>query len=407
MKIIGLKIDGARKLTAFEMQNLKERGLIKIVGGNRQGKSTVFDCLRLLMKKGESVPKDFIQHGKDKAEIVGKIGEYTITETIKDGSVSFTVVDSKGMAPRQAKNFVNEMINELTFDPRPFLNKTALEKWKFMLELFGVDLSEIDREISSLEQERTLKGREVKAIGEVVAVPETKAVDISDIVKFNDEQNKRQLNIDQAGRQLVSLDANKNNLISQIQELESRLNTLKDNLAETNTRIEKGEKYISELPKPKPLQDITTATAQNQKAVAYQEYLKKKADKETKEAEYREYTKAIEHLRDKKLKTLTEIKIPVPGLEIREEGIFHDGTHCENWSDEQSVTISSQLCLAMNPKLKAVFIDQGETYDSASLKKLETWAIENDIQAFITIVDDLPESKDDDTFYIVEGQLVK
>ena len=48
MKIIGLKIDGARKLTAFEMSNLKERGLIKLIGGNRQGKSTVFDCLRLL-----------------------------------------------------------------------------------------------------------------------------------------------------------------------------------------------------------------------------------------------------------------------------------------------------------------------------------------------------------------------
>ena len=407
MKIIGLSIDGARKLTAFEMKDLKERGLIKIVGGNRQGKSTVFDCLRLLIKKGESVPKDFIQHGKDKAEIIGKIGEYTVTETIKDGSVSFTVVDSKGMAPRNPKSFVSELVNELTFDPRPFLNKTSTEKWKFMLELFGVDLSEIDKEINSLETERTLKGREVKAIGEVVAVPETNPVDISKIVAFNDEQRNRKATIDKANIQLFDLVAEKAETNERIEELEVRIAGLKEAAQNLELRIAKGEKYIETLPKPESLQEITAASEQNQKAAAYQEYLKKKADKEAKETEYREYTKAIEHLRTAKLKKLTEIKIPVPGLEIREDGIFHDGTHCENWSDEQSVTISSQLCLAMNPKLKAVFIDQGETYDSASLKKLEAWAVENDIQAFITIVDDIPDSKDDDTFYIVEGQLVK
>jgi len=99
--------------------------------------------------------------------------------------------------------------------------------------------------------------------------------------------------------------------------------------------------------------------------------------------------------------------IPVPGLEIKEDGIFHENIHCENWSDEQSVTISSQLCLAMNPKLQAVFIDQGETYDSKSLKALEKWAVDNNIQAFITIVDDIPDELADDVFYIVEGQLVK
>ena len=400
MKIIGLKIDGARKLTAFEMQNLKERGLIKIVGGNRQGKSTVFDCLRLLMKKGESIPKDFIQHGKDKAEIVGKIGEYTITETIEDGRTTFTVVDGKGMAPRSAKNFVNEMINELTFDPRPFLNKTSIEKWKFMLNLFGVDLSEINQEIDTLEKERTSKGHEVKAIGEVVSVPETKPVDISGIIKFNNEQRIKESAISSAQITINSIQTEKHRI-------EAEIKSLQADLVGVNARLEKGGKYIQELPKPEPEKDITAATEQNQKAADYQNFLKKKADKEAKEAEYREYTKAIEHLRDKKLKTLTEIKIPVPGLEIREDGIFHDGSHCENWSDEQSVTISCQLWHAMNPNLKAIFVDQGESYDSERIKALDKWAVENNVQAFITIVDDLPESKEDDVFYIVEGQLVK
>jgi len=408
LKIIGLKIDGARKLTAFEMNNLKERGLIKIIGGNRQGKSTVFDCLRLLIKKGESVPKDFVQHGKEKAEIVGKIGNYTISETIQDGKTpTFTVKDDKGMSPSNPKSFVNDLINELTFDPRPFVDKTAIEKWRFMCDVFQVDFTEIDNEIHSLETERTLKGREVKAIGELVSVPKTDPIDISNVVKFNDEQKENEKQIEKANDRLQTLDTTKTLLECEIQDLQEQLTQKESELAMTVQNIEKGKKYIETLPKPRPLQDITEATAQNQKAVAYQEYLKKKADKEIKENEYREYTKAIEHLRAEKLKKLTEIKIPVPGLEIREDGIFHDGTHCENWSDEQSVTISSQLCLAMNPKLKAVFIDQGETYDTNSLKQLEKWAIESDIQAFITIVDDIPDSKEDDTFYIIEGQLVK
>jgi len=299
------------------------------------------------------------------------------------------------------------MINELTFDPRPFVDKNAAEKYKFFCDLFHAGFAEIDQEINALETERTLKGREVKAIGDLDPVPKTDPIDITDVVKFNDEQKERENKLEKANDLLKSLETSKFQKIDQISQLKNELAKVEAEYGEICNRINKGNEYYDSLNQPEPLKDITTATAQNQKAVAYQDYLTKKSDKDAKEAEYREYTRSIGLLRNDKLKKLSEIKIPVPGLEIREDGIFHYGSHCENWSDEQSVTISSQLCLAMNPKLKAVFIDQGETYDSVSLKELEKWAVANDIQAFITIVDDLPESKEDDVFYIVEGQLVK
>lgn len=45
----------------------------------------------------------------------------------------------------------------------------------------------------------------------------------------------------------------------------------------------------------------------------------------------------------------------------------------------------------MNPKLRAIAIDKGESYDKESLKSLGKWAKENDLQAFIAIVDEIPE----------------
>ena len=49
MKIIGLKVDGIRKLTAVEMQ-LKDKGLIPIKGKNKQGKSTLIDTVEWLIE---------------------------------------------------------------------------------------------------------------------------------------------------------------------------------------------------------------------------------------------------------------------------------------------------------------------------------------------------------------------
>ena len=114
----------------------------------------------------------------------------------------------------------------------------------------------------------------------------------------------------------------------------------------------------------------------------------------------------IDKLREEKKKILSAVKMPVEGLEIREEGLYHNDIFSENWSEAEGLRISSELCLSMGPKLPAIFIDDGETYDADGLKSLEQWALKNDLQAFISIVDSTEGTSESDTFYIEEGELV-
>jgi hypothetical protein len=92
-------------------------------------------------------------------------------------------------------------------------------------------------------------------------------------------------------------------------------------------------------------------------------------------------------------------------MEIREDGLYFNGTHCENWSDSEGYEIALNVCLAMNPKLKAIFIDRGELFDKDAQNALERWAKKNDIQIGIAIVDDEVKKSTDGVFYIVEGEV--
>ena len=69
--------------------------------------------------------------------------------------------------------------------------------------------------------------------------------------------------------------------------------------------------------------------------------------------------------------------------------------------------ISSEICLAQMPNVRAVFLDRGESFDPQSLKELGDWAVANDIQVFITIVRDIPEKLEAGTFYISEGKVLE
>ena len=150
---------------------------------------------------------------------------------------------------------------------------------------------------------------------------------------------------------------------------------------------------------------ISNAGATNVKAVAYQKVLGDKREKELCQIEYRDYQDSIDGLREEKLEILRKVKTGVDGFEIKIEGIYYNGVSSENWSDSDGLVLASKLCLAQMPKLRAIFMDRGESLDEDTLNAWGEWAKANDIQAFITIVDSIPEKLEDGVFYIEEGQV--
>lgn len=395
MKILGLNIKNIRKLRAIEMQ-FSENGLIPIVGHNEAGKTSVLDSMEILIRGMKYSNSDIITHGEERAEIIGQIGEYTIKRVVTKASNRLEITNKDGLqVSGSPQKFLDSLINEITFDPRPFTSKNGDQKLKFMMDLFTLNFDELNKQISELEDERRLIGREGKELGGEKEIPEkTEAVDIVELSKeleaANTHNTFRNQNI--KDREIA---------LKNIRRLEEELRIAKE-------YFDALPKVEDEIPTEELRSKLESANLINAQAKEYADAVEHNQKVEKKRDEYRAKTKEIETLRQKKSEQLKSLEIPVEGLEIREDGVYHNDIYSENWSDSEAMRISSELCLAMNPKLKAIFIDKGESYDTNQLKSLKEWAESNDIQAFITIVDDIPsedEGLDPNTFYIVEGEI--
>ena len=201
-----------------------------------------------------------------------------------------------------------------------------------------------------------------------------------------------------------------------MRELTKETSLLRESTLKYNNRITKGNEFVEGLEKKlkakKELslveEKIQLVEDTNIKATAYEKAYWDKEGKKEKEKEYDEYTTMLSDYNLEKANQLSEAKLPVDGLEITLEGLFFKGTRCNNWSKSESLDIARDLLKARNPELKAVFFDQGNDFDSQKLKNLQQWGIDNDMQAILTIVSDVPEVREDDdnAYYIVEGELV-
>ena len=458
LKIINLSVDGLRKLKAVEL-TFKENGLTQILGENEQGKSTIIDAINILIRGNRFANKDIVQKGKSKATLVGQIGPYKISRIIpKDGTPTLKAVDTRtGEALKgRVQDFLDTLINELTFNPRPFLDKNKSEKLKFMMDLCKIDFSGIDKEIDILYNKRKVVGQEIDRYGEII-VPkkvsrintssileqkkiineensklkseyeEKRNVELAEIEAFNKLQRRKNEEIKEAN---AAIDLDKKDIklcTDEIAELEMKLENAKRALVELEGALDRHNTHLGSLPKPEPelpiisklpvpefksVDDLDKKLEQaaeiNQKANEYESKLERLNEKESKEKERRELTEEIDKLRKQKLETLAGTKTGVEGLAITEEDILYSGISSDNWSDAQGLTISRKLCIAQKPMLSAVFLDRAESMSKKTLKEFVDWAESEGIQTIITkVTDEAPSKKEEGVYFIVDGSIVE
>ncbi|MCK4328754.1 AAA family ATPase [candidate division WOR-3 bacterium] len=447
MKIIGLKANGFRKLSAVELK-FNENGITVIMGDNEQGKTSVLDTIEYLFRGKTMVNDDIIQHGQEKMSAEIDLDEYTIKRIKTKKTDRLEIVNKEGFKlADKPQSFLDRLINDLTFDPFPFLNKTGDQKLKFMMDFLKLDILDLDEQIKQTEIDRLVCGREGKKLGEAVEIEKVEPLAIqillnkkTQVDKENDDlvekaRRKRDKKIEEAHsfnkiqrRLLYDGETIANDIKrkeSDIKVLYADLEQLKKDIAATEKeKIELTEKQKiipepkqeknTDIPVDQPVLidteslslDIQKAEETNIQAAKYQAYFEKKKTITAKRYEYDNLTTKIKSLRIDKIAKFRETDTGVQGLEIREDGLYFDDIYSENWSDAQGIKIACDLCIAMNPKLRAVFVDRGESFGYKRFAELETWAKVNNIQIIITrVVDSEPKSMPKNTFYILEGKI--
>lgn len=409
-KLIGLQIEGLRLIKAAYLK-FKLSGLTQIVGKNAMGKSTVIDAIEILFEGFKRSPEDIITHGKEKAVIIGELDDFIIKRVITTKTNRLEIMTKSGFRPQKPQDFLNALINKLTFRPQVFLDKKPEEKLKFLMEILNLDFSEENRKIAEKENERLFVGRELKSLGEIEMPEKVDSVDIAfllaerqDILDYNEKEKQKQFDINFFKSILKDIEYKYDNNDKPV---------IKTGLAGIKKAI---EDVISLLPLPefKDTAEIDSKISQandiNRKAQLYSNFIEWRKKKNQKQTEYDNLNEEIKKLREAKVKKLKAVKMPVEGLEIRElkeneYGLFYKDIFCENWARSLGWKIALSICAAMQPSLKAIFLDNGETLDEDSRQALDKWAIENNIQIILTVVQNIPDKLAEGTFYVEEGKI--
>ena len=445
-KLIGLSISNIRKLRAVELQ-FAPSGVTELRGQNQQGKTTVLKSIEMLIAGKGAIPADVVTHGEESGKIIGKLTNsetgqtFTVEKIIKDGDQKLKVTTGDGLQVNKPQTFLDTLITEATINPRPFMLKKASDKTKHLMDFLHIDFKEVDKEIANLETERTVVGREKAKLGKPEPVEIVMPVDTTKLnaekTEINEKMtpavtaafqkyNTEKVVYDAAikkktdtGTEIADQMAEIVRLQTLIAEAQEKITTLSADLftivipdepvapnAETMFVAEKAR--IAEIDK-----QIADAAITNEKAKTYKEYQEKINAIGAKAKEYDDYTAKIKTLRANKMKKLGETKMPIPGLSIvidqenKEDGVYFNDIHSDNWSESEALRISLAIAAAAMPGLRAIFLDGANSFDKKNLAAIHEWSLQHDIQVIITIVDDRHDFIDEpNIFYIEEGKLL-
>lgn len=367
-----------------------------ITGGNNKGKTSFLRSLpdRLKQVKPERILKEGEVEGFAEWELT--TGEKLIWEfnsTTKQGEklILVTKEDIKTPITRE----IASMFFPKGFDIDKFLSSSSRQQKEQLLQIIGVDLSEIEERYKEAYENRTFvkKTYENLLVQKIEEDPEApkEAIDTTEIVSeisSVDVHNERyQMVIKGIEEKKQSVDDYK----EQIKELQSRINTLQDNIKLTEVDIKNGEEWIAK-DKNKPKDEVYVkslktkledAEEKNKKfennAAAIKINLKiEESRKEVEKAE-----NLVKDILKEKEDIIKASKLP-QGFEITDDGITYTGLP---FTKEQ---LSSSRIYIGALKLAAMAVGRVRTLhfdasflDKNSLQEIETWANQNDLQLLI------------------------
>lgn len=122
--------------------------LIKVMGENRQGKSSVLDALESCLRGGKT--PELIRTGAKKAEIVMRLSDgHTITRTHTQKG-SYTSIEGPDGIPVKGgpMTFIEKLTSTFAFDPLQFIDAEPRERIAYVLKVLGESLQFAQAEIA-------------------------------------------------------------------------------------------------------------------------------------------------------------------------------------------------------------------------------------------------------------------
>lgn len=416
----GLKFSSAESQEFMGMPNttidIGGRSFV-ISGKNGVGKSRLINLL-LSGIDSKNMPSEVITTGETKGYskvlisgiLNGKPEEYIIEMfyTPKNKSGRIVLTDKEGNKVNSPKEILKGIIGNISFDIMRFLDDTKANKIKILKELSGVRVefdklemtrkeifdkrtllnAVIDRD-ETLMNNHGLKADEIDLYAEPqdIAPIQKELDDISPkITNWNRIKNgtadfKKEFEITIPALAQKELDAvtEKEAMIEKLKlEVEAHHNTvvihtqLRD---EAKVNYDKGVKWLENNPEPNA-QEISTRLSNtnlhNKNHEKVKQLIEKQKSLHTDKHQAMKYTAEIDKIILDKEKLISKSKLPIKGLTFTDEDIFYNGLPLEDRQINSAtlLKIGTEISMALNPKLKTIFVHEGSLFDKGSLKTL-------------------------------------
>jgi archaellum component FlaC len=402
MHINTIEINGFKRIKEF---SLAPKGAsVELIAGNGQGKSSFLDAIYCTLT-GKDIPKNAIHSGCMKAEVIVGLSEgHTVTMTIGQSGKKLVIEGPDGEKVKAPAEFLEKLIGDISFNPFEFIRKQPAEQKKILMDLLGLDFSDLDAKKREILDEKgganaTLV-RATKELTELVDVQETAPVDMAELLAQQEDRRKASARIQEINTGLTTVnqrieaeEAEMGRLRTEIDRLtkllaeaKQRHEGLSERLADGTTALEEAVASFEKL--PDPTEAIAKSSETNVNAERWARKSKLKAEKQAAEVTVSACDQDLQAIEQERIKRLKEAKFPVEGLEFSDVGVTFEGFPFDekNQSTSAIMRVGIAIAVAQNPNLKVARIPNGQNLDDDNRAKVLALLGEYGFQTFIETV---------------------
>lgn len=399
-------------ISSFAVENVKRVQLVRhecdgqslvVIGGkNASGKTSTLDAICWTLGGDRFKPSNPLHDGADKlaTEIVLSNG-IIVERTGASGTLKVTDPTGK----KGGQTLLNSFISTFALDLPAFLNASAGDKAKMLLECFpnlGPELNRLNQEAKRIFGERHAHGqiadRKAKAAAEMTFHPDAPTVLITaeemtarfrDALRVNSENDRKR-------RDAASILAKRDAKAAEVRRLAEALAKADAELREIDADLATATKTAASLKD----EDTTAMQAQLDEmeginAKVRENLAKIDAERNAEELkeQYQEMTRSLDKVRADRLRLLADVKMPLAGLEISEDGtLLYNGREWDGCSGMEQMRIAVAICASIKPECGFVLLDGLERMDVDQLHEFGAWMEERGLQAIGTRVGTGPEN---------------
>lgn len=387
MKINQLQIENVKRIKAVKVEPAAN-GLTIIGGNNNQGKTSVLDSIAWALGGEKYRPSQAVRQGSMAPPSLHIVMSNGLVVDRKGKNSDLKVTDPSGK--KGGQQLLNEFISQLALDLPKFMESSASEKAKILLQILGIG----DR-LAQLERQETEQYNSRRAIGQIADQKEKFAKEQiyypdtpKDIISPSELIKKQQDILAQNGENQRKRER-LHWLEQENQKINDQLETLLKKQAAIAGDLEMARKSAADLQDESTAEleaSITNIEEINRKVRANLDKEKAEDDAREYRRQYDEWTNRLNDTRQQKIDLLRLAPLPLPELSVEDGELIYKGQKWDNMSGSDRLKVSTAIVRKLNPKCGFVLLDKLEQMDLDTLREFGAWLEAEGLQAIATRV---------------------